>query len=204
MVATARNQSLIRVIMPASEPVSIDEAKLYLRVTGSNEDTIISDLIAVARISAENVLKKSLITQSWKLSIDGQWPVFSPSIKDAQVAATLSDDDNRNNSIVRLPMGPVTSVTSVVAFQQDGSNQALATSNYFLNAPKNELIFIDPPAALRLENTYVAGYGDASSVPKPIKLGILTHIASLYDNRGDGNLPKQSVELYQPFREVLL
>ncbi|MBY0408241.1 MAG: phage gp6-like head-tail connector protein, partial [Rickettsiales bacterium] len=62
-------------------------------------------------------------------------------------------------------------------------------------------------AARRVEITYHTGYGDADDVPMPIKLGMLAHVAQLYDNRGEavmGALPAQAVSLYLPFREMRL
>ena len=62
-----RERRLERITAPASEPVTLAEAKLYLRVDGTSEDSLISDLIVAARLSEETWLKLSLITHSWKL-----------------------------------------------------------------------------------------------------------------------------------------
>ena len=54
---------------------------------------------------------------------------------------------------------------------------------------------------------YATGYGDATMVPKPIKQGILSHIAYMYDSRAEAGemvLPEQAVGLYAPYREVRL
>ena len=45
------------------------------------------------------------------------------------------------------------------------------------------------PTALRVANAieieYVAGYGSISQIPEPIKVGMLQHIAFMYEQRGD-------------------
>ena len=59
-----------------------------------------------------------------------------------------------------------------------------------------------------IEVVYVAGYGDAASdVPAPLKLGMMQHIAYLYDQRGDMKdylqtraMPPAVQNLYMPFR----
>ena len=193
-----RNRLLTRVTAPAGEPITLAEAKLYLRVDGSSEDTLITDLIVTARMIAEEWLRSSLMTQSWKIAYDGSWPFW---------AEVPQPRHNWVHNIIRLAMGPVNDVSSVVAVARDGTTQTIDSSLYFLNAAKNELIINWVVTTFRMEITYDTGYGDATSVPKPIKQGMLAHIAALYDNRGDaGNmaLPEQSVQLYLPYREVLL
>jgi len=193
-----RNRLLTRVIAPASEPLTLAEAKLYLRVDDNHEDTLISDLIVAARMTAEEWLKTSLITQSWLLAYDGYWPLWGPVPQPMR---------NWIHNVIRLPMGPVNNVGSVVAVAQDGTTQTVNNSTYFLNAARNELILNWVVLTFRMEITYSAGYGDASSVPRPIKQGILAHIAAMYDGRGDNGdmaLPEQSIQLYMPYREVRL
>jgi len=179
-----RSHRLERITAPATEPVTLAEAKLYLRVDNSAEDALITDLIVAARMSAENYLKSSLITQSWKL-------VYNDYV------------DGR----VILPMSPIASVSSVTIVARDGSTQTFPSANYYLNAAKTKLIFDSAAMGFAIEIVYVAGYGNAAQVPQPIKYGILAHIAAMYDERGllgQANLPPQVSSLYAPFREVTL
>ncbi len=179
-----RNRLLSRITAPSTEPVTLAEAKLYLRVDNTNEDTLITDLITAARMVAENWLKRSLITQSWKLAFD-----------------------NAVASSVYLPMGPVNSVISVIIVNQDGSTTTVDPSQYWLNAAQNALVLNSTLTGFRIEMSYNAGYGVAEAVPKPIKQGILGHIAAMYDSRGndgDSRIPEQVAALYAPYREVVL
>jgi uncharacterized phiE125 gp8 family phage protein len=183
-MSNMRSRLLTRVAAPASEPVSLTEAKLYLRVDNTTEDTLINDLIVAARMTAEGWLKRSLITQSWKLAYDDY----------------ICEE-------VDLPMGPVNSITSVVVFSRDGSSQTLSNSIYYLNASKDVLIFDTVNFGFRIEITYETGFGSASSVPKAIKQGMLEHIAVMYDRRAEPDdiaLPEQTLCLYLPFRELRL
>lgn len=179
-----RNRLLTRITAPATEPLTLEETKLYLRITDDVEDVQVNDLIVSARMMAEQWLKRSLITQSWKLAFD-----------DYLDACTA------------LPMGPVQSVTSVTIVNKDTSTQVVSNTLYHLNAAKNAVVFDADVIGFRVEIIYSAGYGDAQSVPRPIKQGMLAHIASMYDFRGEADgsaIPAQSVALYMPYREVML
>jgi len=179
-----RNRFLQRITDPASEPLTLSDTKLYLRVDNTDDDTLITNLITAARMIAENWLRRSLITQSWKLAYDLGIP-----------------------ESIWLPMGPVTSLTSVVLVNMDSTTQTIDSSTYWLNAAQNALIMFGCLIGFRIEITYTAGYADADNVPMPIKQGMLAHIAAMYDNRGDAGddvLPAQSVGLYTPYREIRL
>jgi uncharacterized phiE125 gp8 family phage protein len=183
-MTTHRNRLLARVVAPANEPLTLSETKLYLRVDDTSSDSLINDLITASRMMAEHWLKRSLITQTWKLVYDDYVP-----------------------DQVTLPMGPVGSISSVVTIGRDNSTQTMDSDLYYLNASKNTIIFDSMVVGFKVEITYTAGYGNAAAVPKPIKQGMLAHIADMYDNRGMGcnsALPELSTMLYMPFREICL
>src|ERR1035437_40652 len=58
---------------PAIEPLSLAEAKAFLRVETSDDDDVICALIAGSRIHVEAQTRRALITQSWRISAD-VWP----------------------------------------------------------------------------------------------------------------------------------
>ncbi|MDB2415491.1 head-tail connector protein [Rickettsiales bacterium] len=164
---------------PASEPITLTEAKNYLRVDGSDDDTYITNLIVATRQVAEKYMHNSLITQTWKMSFD-------------QYAPTN----------VNLQMGPVQSISSVKIITRNESETTLDSSAYYLNAGNERLIFDACPVSHKIEILYVTGYGDAASdVPEPIRNAILAHMAAIYDDRAGGDvIPQQSRELYNAYR----
>ena len=174
---------LARTVAPASEPVTLAEAKLYLRVDGTGEDSLITSMIAAAREAAEQYLRRSLITQTWKVAYDDAMP-----------------DE------VKLPFGPVQSITSVKSITSAGVETTISASTYTLNAAKDTLCFDASVHGFVVEIVYVAGYGaSASSVPSSIRLGLMSHLSALFDARGqEVAIPPSAVMLYQPFREVRL
>lgn len=72
-------------VPPATEPLTLSEAKLHLRVDHDLEDTLIEALIVTAREEAEFRTGQRLITQTWtvtathatEVSLDGLTPLRS-------------------------------------------------------------------------------------------------------------------------------
>lgn len=58
---------------PAAEPLSLAEAKNFLRVDVDDDDDLIAALIASARLHVEAETRRALITQTWRLVRD-EWP----------------------------------------------------------------------------------------------------------------------------------
>lgn len=163
---------------PASEPLTLAEAKLYLRADGSEENDLVTAMITAVRVAAEQYLRRALVTQRWKLSAD-----------DYLWAETA------------LPFPPVQSVESVTLVARDGSTTVMDSNGYYLNARKDKIIFDASPLAHRVEVVFESGYGDAEDVPVPIKQGMLLHLAELYHNRtGMGEIPAVAMGLYAAYR----
>lgn len=61
------------VTAPAAEPLSLADAKAFVRVEHGDDDAIIASLIAAARNHIEALTRCVLITQTWRLVLD-RWP----------------------------------------------------------------------------------------------------------------------------------
>ena len=115
---------------------------------------------------------------------------------------------------LELPKGPVQSITSVTTYALDNSSSVFDPSNYFLDVARARLVLnlgcIWPPdmrPRAAAEIVYVTGYGDAgTNVPGPILAGMKIHIATLYEQRGQGadeaSLPPATRQLYNQYRIV--
>ena len=153
---------------PAVEPVSVSEAKTHLRVETSDDDTYIGSLISAARQLVELQTRRTLITQSFELTLD-RFP----------------------QGAIRIPRSPVQSITSIVYLDENGDEQTLDSSLYRLNettivasvAPEYGESWPSTLATTKsVTLTFVAGYGDAADdVPEPIKHAIKLMIGTYYD-----------------------
>ena len=63
-------RGLTLVTAPASEPVSLTEAKAHLRLDSADDDSLITALIRSARETAEAHMRRALVSQTWRLSLD--------------------------------------------------------------------------------------------------------------------------------------
>lgn len=160
---------LIRISNPAAEPVTLAEAKAHLRVDSSDEDALISAMIAAARESAEHETGRTVISTTWRLTLD-QFPTS-----------------------IQLPMPRVTGVTVIEYVDDAGVTQALAPAGYQLIADSEYEAWIEPaygygwPAvraqAEAVRVTYVAGWANAAAVPAAIKAWVLLAVGDMYANR---------------------
>jgi len=73
-------RSLVRHTPPASEPVTLQEAKAHCRIDTSDDDTYISSLIALSRSIVEDRLDKTIFTTVWEARYDcfPMWELVLP------------------------------------------------------------------------------------------------------------------------------
>lgn len=173
---------------PAVEPVTLTDAKLHLKVDTTDDDALITALIAAARARAEWHTGRAFITQSWKLWLDA-WPgALSCDDVPPRLSATAA-------KAIEIPLPPLQSVSSITAYAMDDSATVMSSTLYQVDsasAPARVALKIGvaPPVNLRAMNAiaiaFTTGYGDAASdVPDAIRRAILMIVADLYANRGD-------------------
>src|SRR5512144_89546 len=64
----------LRLITPPTvEPVSVETAKLFLRVDGNDEDALIASLVKGARETGEELARRAFLTQTLEMVMD-DWP----------------------------------------------------------------------------------------------------------------------------------
>lgn len=198
----------ISIVTPAATyPVTSAEAKLYAKIDTSADDTLIDIFIAAATSAAEEYLRRALITQTLRLTLDmlanGLNDCLGDGVYDLPVNALYGELPR----VIRLPKEPVQSITSVKLYDTSNTESTYSSSNYFLDSDGNRLVLNDTAvwdSNLRAQAcckiTYVAGYGAASAVPAPIKAAILAHIQSMYDQRIVCDLPQVSKNLLDQFK----
>lgn len=185
----------VRITDPISELTSLIEAKNHLRVSINTDDTLISDLIVVARERAEDFTRRALITQEWEYWLD-DWP---------------------SNGIIELPYPPLQSVTDIKYYDTTGTEYTLAATEYIVDEtalPGRVMLGYQkvwPTTILRptksIKITFWAGYLPATA-PRAIVQAVLQMIGHFYENRESvvvGNwvaieIPVTAERLLWPYR----
>lgn len=171
--------SLSVVTPPASEPLDLTTVKNFLRVEIAEDDALINGLITTARLTAENYLRRQLITATLRYTLDS----LPASLYGFPVERAIW-----------LPRPPLQSVTSFTYLDLEGNTQTLDPSTYFVDIYSEPgRVALNPykiwPLTQRLHANgativYVAGYGSSgSNVPQNIISGMLLMIGHWYSNR---------------------
>lgn len=168
-----KNQSLVRVTGPASEPVTKAEAKDHLELLASDthHDQKITRTIQVARERVENDTSCVLLTQSYKLRLKN-FPT--------------------NSDPIHLGIRPVSAITSLTYYDDSNVQQTLATSVYGLDG-REQLVYLKydqewPSYTAQhngIEVNLTVGYGTAANVPAIFKQLILLQVGMMFEDRGD-------------------
>ncbi len=181
---------------PAAEPLSLDEVKLYLRLDGTDEDTLLASLIVAARQHLEAATGLSLMTQGWRLYMDC-WPA---------------------DEVVRIAKGPLQVIEAVTVYDGDGVATDVSLNGHVLDAASEPArLFLEnrPSVGQRLngiEIDFSAGFGDAATdVPDALKRAMLMHVALMYELRGavsadmqPAAIPAGYERLISPYAQVRL
>jgi uncharacterized phiE125 gp8 family phage protein len=185
--------SAIKVYTAATTyPVTLAEAKLHLRVDGTDEDTLINALIAAATQQAENYTWRTLMTTVYEYIADS----FSKQIE--------------------LDTFPIATIDSIKYYDLNNVQQTLIVSAYESNLnecpvlirPKENYYW--PDTKIRFDAVtvrFTAGYASAAAVPAAIKQAILMIVGHLYANREDvvtgtqvNTMPQSSQYLLNTYR----
>jgi hypothetical protein len=192
---------------PTSEPVTLAEVKLWMRIDTNDEDALILNLLKAARESAEKYLRRALITQTWNLSIDVPSSSLDLNLPDGVYDLPITALMGVLPSSVELPYAPLQSITSVVTYDTSNASTTYSSANYFADTANSRLALNNTaswPSNLRQSAavviTYVCGYGTAAQVPQAIKMAIMAHAQKMYDERTLCDLPADAVSSLRQFR----
>jgi uncharacterized phiE125 gp8 family phage protein len=168
---------LVTVTPPASDPLSLAEAKAHLRVTGTEEDGLLAGYILAAREFVENATHRRLVTQTLDFTVDDGWP------------CVIARGYYRSR--IELPIQPVASVTSISYVDGSGATQTLASNQYVVRTD-GPVAFIEPAygvswPSVRCQTAaitvrFVAGTAVAD-VPNPLMQAIRLLVAHANENR---------------------
>ena len=173
--------SLVQTAAPSVEPVTTTNQKDWMRVDGSDEDTLIGNLAAASRAYVEMSTNRQMITATWVYKFD-----------------TFPSGD------IVLPISPLQSVTSITYVDTAGATQTWSSGLYTVDTASDvgrvrPIYDEDYPSsrgyAQDIVVTFVAGYGDASSdVPDTALTAIKLLASNWFENR-ESNAPIELKEV---------
>jgi uncharacterized phiE125 gp8 family phage protein len=176
-----------------AEPVALTDAKNFLRIDQTSDDSLVGALITSARSTAEKYINKLIVQQT----------------------VTMTMDSLPCGIGFKLPYGPVQSVTSITLTDNTGTTTTWNPSNYIVDLSGQRIVYATAatfPSSYNVANavvvTYVAGYGlltDMSGVPSGIVQAIRHLISASYENRETAEaVPPLVCTLLSPFKKYAI
>ena len=162
-----------------TEPVSLIEAKAWLRVDFSDDDTLITGMIKSARQSIEHFTNRALVPKNVSFH-----------------AETPTDDYTETTYKLELPYVKG-SVVSVLVLKDTDDTTLTEDTDYYV---KGNTIYW-------LSGWYAITYTVTPTVSQALKEAILMEVAERYNNRGETNsegLSKAAEDKAFPFCEIWL
>ncbi|MGW6776605.1 head-tail connector protein [Brucella pseudogrignonensis] len=159
--------TMFLVTPPALEPVTIADARAFLRISTDSEDDVLRRIIKTACELVEAETGLALVDQTWRLRVD-RWP---------------------RSGRLAIFKYPVKAVTAVVAYRPDGSAIGMEPEEFMLqHGRRPQRVYMaqypDAQTFCGLEVDFIAGFGETGvEVPDALKQAILTLTAHLYENR---------------------
>ena len=156
---------------PSEQPVTLAEVKSFLRIPVANtdQDTVLTGLIATTLKEVERQSYRKLVTQTWTITCN-TWSEVIEVIKYGQLA----------------------SVTSITYLDEDEDIQTVSSDEYKViglkDADVGRIVFyadgdFDYPTVFEVEPiviTFVCGFGLAVAVPETFKTAIKMLISDVW------------------------
>jgi len=154
---------IVQTVPPANEPISLADAKTFMRMLGIDEDdTLIESMIAASREYAENYTNRQFESATFELYLS----CFEQDLK--------------------LPKNPIKTISKIEYMDEDGNYQILADTNYYLYGENDifKVHFEDTESHKEHKNaikiTFASGY---TTVPTSIISWMKIKVSTLYEHR---------------------
>lgn len=157
---------LLKRVSALASPVLLDDARSHLRVTGSDEDMLITQQLAAAVAAVSERTGRRLGTETWSASY-----------------SSVSGD-------LDLPMAPVQSITSITYWDANDAQQTAQLTDFYFFADDDFATLRPKPGRAwpsansnrmdAITVTFVAGY---SPIPAPLRTAVLMTLGHLFENR---------------------
>lgn len=171
-------------LLPGEAPVSLNEARSWLRMGPSIDDAVVAQLVRAATSICEAFI--------------GQWLVVRTGV----------DILPLQGGAAQLTVRPVVAVETVALLAPDGEEAELGAGDYRLSIARDgtaRLSIAYPGDAERVRVVYRAGMAEGvNAIPEAIRQGIVRMTQHLHDARdGAGEAPPAVIAaLWQPWRRI--
>lgn len=161
--------SLKRTVEPTSEPVKPADMADHCRISVADDDQWMLRAIRAAREFTENVQWRTLVSSTWRLTLD-QFPSWE----------------------IKFPMPPLVSVSSITYLDTSGTTQTLSSSLYLVDTdaepgrvtPAYSTIWpVTRFQIAAVKVTYVAGYSSVAAIPASTIMPLMQLAADMYEHR---------------------
>lgn len=154
---------LFQTVKPAAEPITLEDAKGFLRVLSSEDDVLIGSMISAARSHAEKITNNQFMLATYEIYFD-----------------------KFENSFT-LPRPPFDSLVSFTYVDADGVTQNFSDYDLDDKISPAKIYIKSFPTISDLRNsiciTYKAGYATVDDVPADIKAYLRVKVSTLYEHR---------------------
>lgn len=178
-----RSSSLRLISAPTSEPLTLAQAKTFLRIEHTADDEPLARAITAARQAVEQYISSALLPQVWEYSI-------------------------ANPPAAKLPLhfGPAQSIISITLETEAGAISTMSPSHYRLSVDGFTLLFNPAVSVEKMTVRFNAGIATSvADIPLPLVQGMLHHIGVMMETRdGAVPLPMQAIACYEPYRRISL
>jgi len=186
--------SLTLISPPATEPLSLEDMKTHLRLTTSDDDSSVSQLLVAARHALEARGGLAFMPQAWRYALDRK----------------LID----NTPDVLLPLSPIKSIDAIKVVLRDGEHIALDSDQYTAQTGTIGRVRFHTtlPAQARalggLAIDFTAGHDTISLIPAELRHAIRLLTAHFFENRESASearvfsIPRSIDALIAPYWRV--
>lgn len=178
---------------PASEAITLAQAKAWARIDNAVEDADSTMLISAARDECEAFLRRPLLDTVYLWTLDGFPGYILPALRDPNFYNVARDYPDL---ILRLPIGGVSAIGNITYIDNDTQAQTTLDPSMYTFDPSEQPPRIAPayqqawPKALSqiasVKVAFTAGYG---STPDKIPPGVLRALrvvfCDMWENRSE-------------------
>lgn len=169
-------QSIVRTIQAAIQPLDIESVANYLRTDGDAEGEHLDDLINMAAAEVERITGRVMLSSTFRLQqatwVDALQAKYTPPVGQERLPHTLE-----------LPRTPLRTVTSVKYYDTDNVQQTLDAAQYivctdlepglvYLKSENDWPALAERPDAVQV--IFTAGHGTTlAEIPARLKMAML-------------------------------